>query len=152
LSQAPPLLYQCITYHFSYVLHLSNIIMRVNGGSNYDSLKVAKCLIIISDTSSCIIIYCHLNFCYFCSIKVAFSWPEKRTSYIPSHIVSQRSLSIYTSVIFYSRPWYQLQLRLHSSSPISCNLIEISTIALCKGNLTILRRVLHFDLAKGNPK
>jgi hypothetical protein len=27
-----------------------------------------------------------------------------------------------------------------------------STCDYCKGNLTILRRILHLDLAKGNPK
>jgi hypothetical protein len=28
----------------------------------------------------------------------------------------------------------------------------ISFYQRCKGNLTILRRILHLDLAKGNPK
>jgi hypothetical protein len=29
---------------------------------------------------------------------------------------------------------------------------EVIYIYICKGNLTILRRILHLDLAKGNPK
>jgi hypothetical protein len=28
----------------------------------------------------------------------------------------------------------------------------VTATAVCKGNLTILRRLLHLDLAKGNPK
>jgi hypothetical protein len=33
---------------------------------------------------------------------------------------------------------------------IACIKVELDFI--CKGNISILRRILHLDLAKGNPK
>jgi hypothetical protein len=33
-----------------------------------------------------------------------------------------------------------------------CPLTLFQSLPGCKGNLTVLRRILHLDLAKGNPK
>jgi hypothetical protein len=43
-------------------------------------------------------------------------------------------------------PWVECNF------PISPGIYEDVCAIVCKGNLTVLRRILYLDLAKGNPK
>jgi hypothetical protein len=48
--------------------------------------------------------------------------------------------------------WVQIQLTLEEEQLTRVMSAKDTKETWCKGNLTALRRILHLDLAKGNPK